>query len=261
MSAKVNGHGPLELMFHTSFSGLGLTREAVQRFPDLLFDQEVSVNSWGGKAQARISTGNELTIGDCTLAGVTILEDQNSGPGTDGKFGPDLFAPYVVTIDFDASRLILSKELPALGPGFDEVGDSVRDGMAFVRATLGNGNEVIEQSFLLHSGYSGNLLLDAQFVAKHPWIGALEVQEEHTLTDSFGNEVRTKTVVLPDLQVGRTHFHHLPVQFFEGTLGQARMSVMGGGLLRRFQIVLDLQGSRVAFQAREGSDSATRGPR
>lgn len=42
----------------------------------------------------------------------TIFVDQFSGPGTDGKFGPNLFDGNVLEINFDRSELVTHRSVP-----------------------------------------------------------------------------------------------------------------------------------------------------
>ena len=87
------------------------------------------------------------------------------------------------------------------------------------------------------------MLLDDGFVDKHSYIQELELIEEGELTDSGGRKIKTKKSSLPQFSIGDFAFENVPVSFFSGTLGQQKYSVIGGDFLKRFNLVIDLNGS------------------
>lgn len=243
--AMLNEHEPLDLMFHTAVDGVALTQAAIARLARFHADGQVAVQSWGGTAQARQSVGNTLRIGELTFRDVVITEDLASGPGTDGKFGPSLFAGRVVAIDFDARELAIHDALPALDSRYDRLDLVVRHGAPFVTGEVVFGERACPVELMLHTGYSGTLLLDEAFVAANAHGAPLETIRERALQDSYGNTIKTRTVRLPRLRLGPLSFANVPVEVFPGRLGSERVSVVGSGLLKRCNLVLDLARAQV----------------
>ena len=112
VQVTINGTDKLDLMFHTAVDSISLTRAAVEKIPSLEMNESVEVQSWGGTAQASVSTGNRLQIGNLEWNEQTIFVDELSGPGTDGKFGPNLFAGMILEINFDNRELVIHTTLP-----------------------------------------------------------------------------------------------------------------------------------------------------
>ena len=239
--ATVNGTDSVELMFHTAVDSVSMTKEAIARLSRFTADESVEVQSWGGTTQARHSAGNTLAIGDQVWRDVAITEDDNSGPGTDGKFGPGLFAGKVVEIDFDARQLVIHSTLPAIEPRFERLDLVRREGLLFVTGELGVGEGRYATEFLLHTGFGGTALLDEQFLRMHGLDDELETISESVLRDSYGNPVKTRKVRLASLRLGALTFSDVPVGLFEGWLGSQRVSVLGGGLLKRCNLIIDAE--------------------
>ena len=238
--ATLNATDSVDLMFHTAVDSVSLTKAAIARLSRFTASDSIAVQSWGGTAQARQSTGNSLQIGELTWNDVAITEGDNSGPGTNGKFGPNLFAGKVVEIDFDSSELLIHPTLPATVSSRERLDLTFRDGALFVTGELTVGGLRHTTEFMLHTGFGGTALLDEQFVRTHDLADKLEVLGESGLKDSYGNTVKTHKVRLPFLRLGETTFVDVPVGLFDGAIGTQRMSVVGGGLLKRFNLVFDV---------------------
>ncbi len=238
--ATLNGTDAVDLMFHTAIDSVSLTKAAVAKAASFRADGTATVRSWGGSATARHSIGNTLQIGPLVFRDLAITESDNSGPGTDGKFGPNLFAGRVLEIDFDAGEIVLHDTLPALGSQWQRLDLLVRDGSLFVVGEVAVGERRYPTEFLLHSGFGGAALLDEQFVQMHGLDAQLVTIRENELRDSYGNVVKTRTVRLPSLLLGTLVFRDVPVGIFDGALGARRMSILGGGLLKRCNLMLDI---------------------
>lgn len=239
--ATLNGADSVELMFHTAVDSVSMTKAAIARLSRFTADGSIAVQSWGGTTQARHSAGNTLQIGELVWRDVAFTEDDNSGPGTDGKFGPGLFAGKVVEVDFDAGQLVIHSTLPALDPRFERLDLTCRDGLLFVTGELEVGEGRYATEFLLHTGFGGTALLDEEFVRTHGLGEELVTISESVLTDSYGNPVKTRKVRLASLHLGGLTFTDVPVGLFDGALGSERVSLLGGGLLKRCNLVIDAE--------------------
>jgi len=88
-------------------------------------------------------------------------------------------------------------------------------------------------------------MLDDQYVADNPKLKSLPVVSENKVTDSMGNVLITKKIILPSLQFGAMQFTDVPVSIFDGSIGRQKMSLLGGDLLKRFDVILDIENSSV----------------
>lgn len=234
--ATLNGRDPVDLMFHTAVDSVSLTKAAIARLTTFAPNGSIEVRSWGGTAAARHSQGNTLQIGPLTWRDLELTESELSGPGTDGKFGPNLFAGQVVELDFDRNELRLHETLPPHTEQFECLELEERDGMLFVVGEARVGERAARTSFLLHTGFGGAALFDEQFVREHGLPTALD-PDAPTLQDSYGNPVRTQRLQRTSLRLGTLVFDDVPAAVFGGQLGGRRTSVLGGTVLTRMNLV------------------------
>ena len=246
VTAKINKADTVNLMFHTAASSLTLTEDALKQMTSLVFDRTDSVKSWGGSNNtSRFSTGNMLQISNRQWENVSIWENINSGPQTGGKFGIDLFEGKLIEIDFDKRVIILHEKLPAKSKKYEKLKLIYENEMMFVEGSCGVGGKLLTNRFLIHSGYSGSILLDDRFTAANKIDEQLKIVDQKTLKDSFGNILMTKKAVLPVFRLGTKSLINIPVGFFTGALGRQKMSIIGGDLLKRFNLIIDAERANI----------------
>ncbi len=239
VAAVINEVDTVSLMFHLAANSIALIEQSTAKMNSIKWTDEHDVKSWGGASKARYSESNLLEIGTLQWEGLAIWEDINSGPTTDGKFGPNLFEDQIIEIDFDRSLITIHTTLPYKANNYEKnkieydgnsmfiAGESIIDGIRY------------SNKFLIHSGYGGTILYDDKF-AKDSQIGQkLEIIDESELKDSYGNILKTKKAKLPVFKIGSIQLRDIPVGFFEGAIGRQSMSVLGGDLLKRFNLIID----------------------
>lgn len=246
----LNDTDPVDLMLHTAARDVTLTEAAVRKTTSLRFTDSVEVKAWGGGGSSRFAKGNQLRIGDLRRGDVTVRENKNSGEGTDGKFGLDFFEEPIVELDFDRSRIVAHQRLPAKASQFARLALEDRDGELFVEGTCLVDGKSYSTRFLLHTGYSGGLLLDDTFAANSGVDGKIPITDESTLKDSFGHSIKVKKGTLPTFVLGGASLADVPTGFFTGGQGAQKMSVLGGEVLKRFNVILDVPNKGLYLQPR-----------
>ena len=243
IQAVLNGVDTVQLMFHTAANALTLTEEAVKHLKSIHFVATTdSVKSWGGQANSsRYSPKNSIQIAGLSWDKQAIWENQLSGQYTQGKFGMDLFKNWVVEIDYDQSLILLHKALPSITKGFHKSKLYTKDDMFFIEAACRIQDSVFQERFLIHSGYAGDLLINDQFAQLHQLGKQLTIVGEKKLKDSFGNTIVSKQASMPLFSIAENSISNVPVGFFEGNLGRQPYSIIGGNLLKQFNIVIDAQ--------------------
>ena len=254
VAATVNDTDQLNLMFHTDAGSVVVTQEAAKRCTSLEFDQDATMESWGGKSDSRFSTGNQLQIQSLSWNKVTIFEDVNSGHETDGKFGPGQFDGKIVEIDFERNVLVVHNRLPKKADQFEKFTFVEQHGSFFVKGSITIDDHQIENSFLVHSGYSGAAMLDDQFVADNAGLKSLPILSESQVTDSMGNVLKTQKIELPSMQFGSMKFSGVPVSIFNGAIGRQKISLIGGDLLKRFDMILDAANNAIYLRINSLND-------
>ena len=248
--ALLNRTDPLTLMLHTAASDLTLTEEAVARLRSVKFGGTSSQQSWGGRGDSRFATKNRLEIGPLARDGVVVWEDKNSGQQTDGKFGLDFFKAPVVELDYDHSRIVAHDRLPAKAARYARMKLENSDGELFLTASCVIAGETYATKFLIHSGYAGSVLLDDAFAARSGIGGKIEITGETALKDSFDHTIKVKKGILPKFKIGPFALNRVNVGFFEGTLGQQKLSVIGGEVLKEFNLIIDKEHNDLYLERR-----------
>jgi hypothetical protein len=240
IKAMINGQDTVTLMFHTAANALTLTEEAISKMKSLHFEGADSVKSWGGaNNSSRFSKSNSLQIGEKKWENIPLWEDLNSGRGTGGKFGPELFEGKVIEIDFDHKIIRVSNHLPSKTRRYERLQLDYNNDMMFVKATSKIANDLLPHTFLIHSGYSGAILFDDEFTAKNQLDSRLVITSEKELKDAFGYILKTNKAVMQGLILGKTRLANVPVGFFKGAIGRQKMSIIGGDLLKRFNMIIN----------------------
>lgn len=241
----LNGKDTLKLMLHTAINDASLTTEASSRLSSIKFSSADSVESWGGQSESRYSKSNALEIGPYAWEDLGIWESKHSGHHTDGKFGLNLFEEKIVELNFENNYLVVHSNLPSQIDDYAQIRVDDEHGAMFIEGACLIGEEALNNKFLVHSGYSGAILLDDEFVAKNNIAEKLVKTDESILKDSYGNELKTINAILPGFKLGETEFKDLPIGFFEGSIKRQKMSVMGGDLLKRFNVIYDPNASMI----------------
>lgn len=238
----LNEKDTVDLMFHLAASSVTLTEDALKKIKSISFDRTDSVSSWGGAGNtSRHSKSNDLQIDEMTWKNIPIWENKNSGPATDGKFGLDLFKDKVVMIDFEKQELTISQELPKNIKGYHKVSVNYENDMMFVEGSSEIGKKLFKNRFLIHSGYAGTILFDDLFSSANKLSEQLKTISEKQLKDSYGNVLKTTKAILPSFSIGSLKLEHIPVGFFDGAIGRQKMSILGGDVLKRFNMIIDAE--------------------
>jgi hypothetical protein len=255
LQAVLNGRDTLNLMLHTAADGITLIESVADSLPSMQLNGQDSVSSWGGAQESRYGSGNTLNIGKQEWTEQTIWINTNSGPLTDGKIGLGMFAGRVVELNFDASILLIHSDVPHLDSNYTALKIAEQGSLIFTYGYCQIGDSLFENRFLIHSGYSGSVLLDDVFVKEHQLGERLPILEESTLSDSYGNILKTKKAQMQGFYLKQEGWTDVPVGFFEGEIARQKMSVIGGAIFKRFNWVFDLEHHQVYIQPNALYDS------
>jgi hypothetical protein len=249
--AILNNTDTVHLMFHTAASSVTLTEESVKKLKSIQFKEVTdSVKSWGGQSNSsRLSVQNSIRMGDLLWEKIPIWENINSGHYTDGKFGIDLFKGRVIEIDFDKNIIRLHASLPKKIKKYEKAKLIFKDDMMFLEADCAVGDSSFSNIFLIHSGYSGAILFDDKFAGDNKLSEKLQILGEKILKDSYGNIVKTKQAILSSLKIPGKSLVNVPAGFFEGSIGRQKMSILGGDILKRFNLIIEADRSYIYLKA------------
>lgn len=256
---NINGTNELNLMLHTAVDSISITAEAAKKLKDFHIQESVNVESWGGSAKSGMSKHNRLQIGPIELSNQSVFVDEFSGEGTDGKFGLSIFAGKLIEINSDLRQVIVhSKEAHEMGvalQNYQKIPFKLNKHGMYIMATIQIGAIEHTHELLLHSGYTGALMLDDAFVATHSLASSLPVISQRELKDSFGRLLKTQTSTLPSLRIADFEFRDIPVEIFSGAIGERKISLLGCEILGQWNIIID-KGNSSIYVAPNGTCAA-----
>jgi predicted aspartyl protease len=248
IKAQINGSDTLILMFHTAASGITIIKEAVEKKLPLKLDKSSNVSSWGGTTSAPYSEDNTMTISHQKWDSMIITQNENSGAGTDGKFGYDLFLNKIVEIDYDKNIMIVHEKMPNMSlrgkKGYTKNKLIFKRGSMHIEGAMTIGKEVYKDSFMFHTGYGGAILLDPKIAEKYNMAAQLKTLSTSELRDSYNNIIKIETKLLPRIKIAGQKLKDIPLSFAAQS-SQIPMKVFGNDLLKRFNIIFDFQNNDI----------------
>ncbi len=240
IKALINDRDSVVLMFHSASNGLTLLKEVIDKKVHLKADKSIQVESWGGNSSADFSNGNSLTIGKMRWDSLTIFLNENSGDQTDGKFGFDFFKNEIIEIDFDDQLLTIHKSIPKKVKNYFKLPFYIRNETIYLPASLHFENDIYRDTFILHTGYGGSVLLDPKIGEQYGMQAELPTISTSELRDSYNNIIKIETKELHEIRIGTKTVQKVPLSFANKS-SNISMKVLGNDLLKRFNLIFDFK--------------------
>jgi predicted aspartyl protease len=240
IKALINDRDSVVLMFHSASNGLTLLKEVIDKKVHLIADKSIQVESWGGNSSADFSNGNNLTIGKMRWDSLTIFFNENSGDQTDGKFGFDFFKNEIIEIDYDDQLLTIHKSIPKKVKNYFKLPFYIRNETIYLPASLHFENDIYRDTFILHTGYGGSVLLDPKIGEQYGMQAELPTISTSELRDSYNNIIKIETKELPEIRIGTKTVQKVPLSFANKS-SNISMKVLGNDLLKRFNLIFDFK--------------------
>ena len=240
IKALINDRDSVVLMFHSASNGLTLLKEVIDKKVHLKADKSIQVESWGGNNSADFSNGNSLTIGKMRWDSLTIFLNENSGDQTDGKFGFDFFKNEIIEIDYDNQLLTIHKSIPKKVKKYFKLPFYIRNETIYLPASLHFENDIYRDTFILHTGYGGSVLLDPKVGEQYGMQSALPTISTSELRDSYNNIIKIETKELPEIRIGNKTVQKVSLSFANKS-SNISMKVLGNDLLKRFNLIFDFK--------------------
>jgi hypothetical protein len=243
IKARIDDSDTLLLMFHTSASDITLTREAIKNKIQIKLENTDQIQTWGGMAQSENSEHHSFYINNLEWSDLTVFSDDNSGIGTDGKFGVDIFKGKIVALNYDNLQMIVSDKLPKKLRGYSKSNLYFEKGSMFIDGKIKSRKSTYTDKFMFHSGYGRSILLDPKIAEKYN-MNELKTIEESELRDSFNNVFKIETKEIPEVTVGGLKIKNVPLSIAARS-SDIPMRVFGNDLLKRFNVIFDFQKNEI----------------
>lgn len=254
VAAILNERDTLWLMFHSAYRGVSIIKGVLDRAKSLHLDGSSEAHAWGGSAEEGFSKGNVIRIGRQRWEDLEVAIDEQSGKGSDGKFGYDLFADKVVELNYDRKVMVIHNRLPRGMSGYARWPINYESGSFFVDGMVGIAGHAYPERFMFHTGYGGQFILGTGFMERYDLYDKLDTVSVEELKDSFGNPIRNVTTEVESLRIGKERASHVRGSVMDP---KARFpsSVLGSGSLKNFNMLIDLRNDMIHVKPRRAAGS------
>ena len=251
INIKINDGGIMNFMFDTGAGGTLISASAAK---ELGLDGGSSRTNTGavGTHEVNIYRGNSLTLGSLEVDGVNLMVDDkdfeefDDGSSLDGIIGYHILSRYVVTINFDESKLYLfnPKTFDQSSAGLPysfSLEFNIPKVRGLVVMNIGNS---FEGEFLVDTGARSSILFNTPTVDNYNMVD--NIGDNYVLRTTLGSSRKRNKIMfgrIEEVNVFGKSFHHVPVVLNsaqEGLLSSDAVNgIIGTPLLKRFNITFD----------------------
>ena len=260
LQVKVNGSKPLSFILDTGASGTVISENKAKEL-GLKLEGQADASTQGGSIEASLAQNVSLRLSkDVELSKVTLAAirldglDAGFGRKIDGILGYDIFASYVVEVDY-ASKIVRFHEPQTFeyrgrGKTFPI---TLEEGTPFILGKVAPaGNQSFEGKFLIDTGSTGTLTFNSPFAARNKLLKLVPNTKAITFDGLLAGKSSGRIGRVSSFQFGDIVIAN-PVAIFsqdtEGDdAGEEFGGVIGSEVLRRFKLIIDYSRKRIIFE-------------
>jgi predicted aspartyl protease len=254
----VNESSPLTFILDTGASSVVLDN---RRAAELGLDTVASDDAQTGGGAVKAGEAEDVTIrvGRAELAGITVATidlrplDGALGMRIDGILGYEIFAKYVIEIDYAAQHVRLHDPSRYRDAGRNAVPMTLEERLPVIRVDLARAaGGTAEAKVELDTGLTAGLMLTRTFVESNRIVDPVQPRLRITTGALLPGKVSAEVVRLPAVRVGSFHLERIvtnitPTSEEAGVSGNT-VGLLGAELLRRFTVVIDYPHSRLLLE-------------
>ncbi len=239
VKGKINGSEDLTFQFDLGAGGLGMcniNHKSVKKV-SINFDKTTTLINSDGANQTRLSSTNEIKIGNMQWQNIEFVETKNMNNYEDAIFGNGLFLDKYVEVDYDKKMLIIHEKMPVIASEYKKYDMLLENGIKpVVEATFELEGKKYKDWFLFDTGNTGNGIVSNHFLTKH------NIYDKFSKIMAIGNRAIAK---IPQLHFADNTFNE-GVITLEKNNKSASSFANGGGflgnqLLKKFNFIIDNQ--------------------
>ena len=236
----INQKDTVQLMLHTGSDYVTIIEDSYKKMKSIAISDTLNnVTSWAGYSDMKMSQNNMIKIGDDTFNKIPIFIDKQSGHESDGKIGLKFFEGKYLEINFDENKLYVYDKAPTKLKKYTKLNSRYSQETLYIKAFPFIDKKPIETEFMIHTGFSGALMISDDFAKEYKLLEKFEIIGESKLSDAAGNVILSKKSILPDFELANQTFKNVPMSFFDSTIKIQHKNIMGGDLIKRFNLILN----------------------
>jgi len=230
LQGHLNGQNAVAIQFDLG-AGASCVSKAASEKLHLSFDGKAMLDNTQGVNEARVSSGNELVLGDLTWSDLPLIEVGNMKPHEDLIIGNGLFRNKIIEIDYDRKLLIVHDQLPTYLRDFKKQAVIYEQDRPKIQANIIQNGKKHSFWFLFDTGRDGTMLIGEDFTSQaQNWKNLKELQV-----------VNGRKIVRLDAIIAGVEFKDIVTNAADPSNPQGRPSLFGNQLLNHFNVILDNQ--------------------
>ena len=236
----INQKDTVQLMLHTGSDYVTIIEDSYNKMKSIAISDTLNnVTSWAGYSDMKMSQSNVIKFADEEFNEIPIFIDKQSGHESDGKIGLKFFEGKYLEINFDENKLYVYDKAPAKLKKYTKLNSRYSQETLYIKAFPFIDKKPIETEFMIHTGFSGALMISDDFAKEYKLLEKFEIIGESKLSDAAGNVILSKKSILPDFELANQTFKNVPMSFFDSTIKIQHKNIMGGDLIKRFNLILN----------------------
>ncbi len=236
----INQKDTVQLMLHTGSDYITIIEDSYKKMKSIsISDTLNNVTSWAGYSDMKMSQSNVIKFGNEEFSKIPIFIDKQSGHESDGKIGLKFFEGKYLEINFDENKLYVYDKAPTKLKKYTKLNSRYSQETLYIKAFPFIDKKPIETEFMIHTGFSGALMISDDFAKENKLLEKFEIIGEAKLSDAAGNVILSKKSILPNFELANQTFKNVPMSFFDSTIKIQHKNIMGGDLIKRFNLILN----------------------
>lgn len=227
---RLNGQKEVNIQFDLGAGGACVNRLSSEKLP-LMFDQKAMISNTHGLNEARVSSGNELIMGDFTWKGVPFVEVGNMQAHEDLIVGNGIFRDKIIEIDYDKMVLVVHDRLPEYAKNYQKQDVFYEQDRPKFKADIIQNGKKYSFWCLFDTGREGTMLIGEDFTSQdNNWNNLKELEM-----------INGRKIVRLDAVIGGTVFKDIVTNAADPVKPQGRPTLFGNQVLNHFNVILDNQ--------------------
>jgi hypothetical protein len=228
LQGYLNGQKEVTIQFDLG-AGSSCVNKLSSKKLQLSFNRNATLNNSQGTNEARVSSGNELVIGDLTWSGLPLIEVGNMQPHEDLIIGNGLFRDKIVEIDYDKKVLIVHNQLPTYVKDYKKQPVFYEQDRPKFKADFVHDGKKYSFWFLFDTGRDGTMLIGEDFTGiDSNWSKLKELQI-----------INGRKIVRLDALIAGKKFKDIVTNAANPLKPTGRPTLFGNVLLSHFNAILD----------------------
>lgn len=209
---------------------------------NIKFDSLVSNGGTNGSSEEEKSFSNRVILGNRKYSNIDILgisypEDDI----LDGIIGWNFFKDKKIKINYETKELLIYDNHIEIPKGYSKRKLKFINDLPYIEVCIYNGKKKAKIWAMLDIGYNAELLVYSEQVLKNKLLNQFHVIGEATTSGTDGSIAKSDMVLLPKFEIGGFEIYNMPTYLTKTKFESPIPAILGGNLLKRFQIILDFK--------------------